>query len=172
MSSQKWVSPAISSLVTTQTAAGPADGTALGIIQQTFASAGEINIGSSYRVILHGTVTTTGTPTVLVRATVNGFTAVVEETGTTASGVTDRSWRIEYVETYRGLTGAFPEFGYSLSIRGLFATDQLYSGVLNESTLANPSTTIDVTVRWDQTANDADSGDVLTVHGGIAEWVG
>lgn len=85
-------------------------------------------------------------------------------TFTAPTGASAQPWRIDLLVTYDGAEGRC-----RASVEGLTSSDFLVSEVVAIATL---SATWNVTIGWDSNANDADSGDIIVIHGAVAEWIG
>lgn len=166
MALQKWAAPAGSPLLSALTDTGPA-GSFAATYSQTFASTADIAVGATLKIFAAGTVTTTGTPTLAWDALGLGG-GLTTQTLVSPANVTGQEWTIEATITLRSLSGSQGVFVHDIRVSGLSATAVHEIGTVT----ANISASLNVGVNWDSTANDADSGDIITMELCDALWIG
>lgn len=165
MALQKWAAPAGSPLISTVTLTGSPGSQPDGGPSVTFGAAGDIAVGAVVRLSAHGVITTTGAPTMYLGVGAMGAEpTALNGTFTAPTGVTAQPWRIDLLVSYDGAAGRC-----RASVEGLTSADFFVSEVVNIATL---SATWTVTIGWDANADDADSGDIIVIHGAVAEWIG
>lgn len=171
MALQKWAAPAGSPLLSTQTATGDPGNQVLRSFEQFYASSADTIVGATLKISTAGSLTTTGAPTASIALSAHGATLLVL-VPTAAAGATGQLWTCEATVITRGFDSAGNmSIAYWYRIAGLSASDLTGVGtVISSSSGAFSSWTFNI--GWDATADDADSGDIITVEAADALWIG
>jgi hypothetical protein len=169
MANDRWVAP-IAELLAPKTGVGPT-----GFAEVNWSNPGvSLSQRVGTRLTAWGTITTTGTPHLILSlgALVNGpvtFDTSTQIEDLAPTGVTAQQWRIDYTEYCTDASDTAPKVAYVLTVSGLFAATVQRSGVFT-GTQALAFGSLQLT--WDTVAADADGGDSVTMQGCIVESIG